>query len=954
MRPSRFSFGPFCLDPDAGLLTRNGDVVRLRRKTWQVLCLLVANAGRVVLKEEILDAVWENRVVSDTAVGVTIAELRRALDDAAGGRTYIETLYGRGYRFVGEHAEVATTRDDPGIGEPARVPPPLLVGREAELALSREFLVNRQAAARVLLIAGDAGIGKTALMEAILAEVRQTMPVGLGQCPPQLGTAYPYLPVLGALHEICSANDSMLQRLARLAPGWFARLPGRHASASAASCPEGAAPGGELEPAELVAFLEGLAPVMLAIEDLHWADHATVDLISLLSEHPSLEGCRILATYRPAEAIAEKHPIVRTRAELLRRQRARELALEGLAPASVGIVTASQLGATSCPDAIAIQLHERSGGNPLYLQNLVEHLADAAALILDDDGSLSTTTEFAAAAREIPQTLRELVGLRLAELGDDELEVLGAMSVVGLEASGADVAAALDASVAAVDATCARLARRGLFLERTGETASPDGIVSGSYEFRHPLYQHVVYDDLAPAVRVEAHRRMARWLAAADDTGRAGAIALHLDRGHLRDEAIRSYLVAAESASQQHATADAIVHLRRALELQEGSEDSEREQLILTRLGIALGAGQGFAGPDFAATFARARSLHTPEGDLDRGAEAIAGLAAANLMTGAPRAAEDLAAELIEIGRTRKHALALYVGELMLAGIHYHQGNLTGVFEQIGEKPLAVRGEHIYGPIDLSIARGAVRAVASWQAGRPDDALEQARLLGKLAAEDGQPINRIVALQAEAVVDLWRGDPASALSGAKALEETATELGLGQVLGFALAIQAAATHELAGDGDPVALIDASRAASDAHGEMMTRLVSRVLGIEVLAARGHLARADEIVIELGKDLRRGEARFWEPELERWRGELLLLHRGHDAHEEAVRHFLHARDVAVQQGSYALVLRTASSLGRLYRATGRTREGRALVRQALASIVGGHDTRDVREAQAILRD
>src|SRR5262245_1406101 len=159
-------FPPFRLELGGEQLWRDGTVIRLRPKTFAVLRHLVENAGRLVTKDELLDTVWRRTAVSDTVLKSCVRELRSALCDDVGAPRYIETVHRRGYRF----RDAALNR--PIAASSPRRAAPSIVGRSAELAALRGWLDEAdRGERRLVFVTGEPGIGKTALVDAFLANL---------------------------------------------------------------------------------------------------------------------------------------------------------------------------------------------------------------------------------------------------------------------------------------------------------------------------------------------------------------------------------------------------------------------------------------------------------------------------------------------------------------------------------------------------------------------------------------------------------------------------------------------------------------------------------------------------------------------------------------------------------------------------------------------------------------
>ena len=966
MRPTTVGFGPYELDRSAGQLRCGGVTIALRPKTWAVLCFLIDHAGRLVSKDELIAHLWGGEAVSDTVPGISVAELRRVLKDNPRQPQYIETVHGRGFRFCAVLEPVAAISSGSGIEWPAAagaLAEPLghFVGRASELVQIDAFFAARDGA-RVLFLAGEPGIGKTSLLNAALARVaasdRCGMAIGRGQCPPHFGRGYPFLPMIGALEDLCRGGAHRRDLLRTLAPWWYAQL--RHVPVGDTSTAgsETTPPQPDRELDELVNFAQAASPLILAFEDLHCADHATLDLLVVLAEHPGLPQCRVLGTYRPTEAIATKHPIGRARREMERHGRARELMLTGLDQAGVAAYVAARLSGAVCPDWLSADLLARSSGNPLFLTVSVEYLINAGGLAPNEGVQVVATERYPQLSREIPDTLRELVLQRFVEHTPHDQTVLAHASVVGLDADAAAIAATLDESVAVVDADCAALARSSTFLRRNGESLWPNGSLSGRYTFRHPLYQRVLYDELAPAARSLAHRRIATALIDAFDAqvpAVAAVIADHFDRAHMLPEAIDYHRRAARYASQQHASSDALVHLHRALALQKdsGSGGAEGEAAILSELGSTLPAVEGLTGSAFGALFARARRLHAGSADVLEAATTLAGLAIATLVGGNARDAESLARELLALSTTHDAPIARGLAALAMGAVLYHQGEIVAALEHL-ERDCGDAAQMLaFGPIDLRTGRRALQTPILWQAGRPDDAIEQAADALVTAESGPHPFNVVLALQAGAVVQHCCGHRDKGLAAAIRLGAAAEEQGIHEVKAMARMIEASWRAGVNADEIVVPLIDAGVDACRTYGTVLTHVYVLVIGAETLIRIGRPTQAQTVLDEVRERIAAGAARFWEPELHRLQGELHRLRTARGRTVAAEDCFRRALNIANQQGSHSLALRAAISVAAPLRQQQRTKEAAQLLATSLDGIHGGEHTRDVRDARALLQ-
>ena len=414
---------------------------------------------------------------------------------------------------------------------PDRSPREDFVGRDAELAVFERAVQDaRQGLPSVLLVGGDAGIGKTTTVAegAARADVARYLgrPTHIG------GDVIPLAPLTDLLRQVRRAAPDLLTDTPNLAPlrQWF--IPGPVAS-------ERSDAPGRLFPAvlELVTHLAGDGAVVVGFEDLHWADTVTWDLFEYLARNLLDERVVLVGTYRPNEVGV--HSLQQRRlAELSRLPGAHHIHLTGLARDEVAARVAALTG-TPAPQALVDHVVARGQGNPFFTQELVAaHLA----------------------GETIPMVLSDLISAEISGLDDGARHVLGAVAAMGRETSHQLLAAIVTLTEPEIDVALRTVTDAQLL------------IVSGdAYRFRHPLLSEVVYTDLLPPQRFRLHHRIAQALQQppADVRSRpdqAGELAFHLDRSGDSQGAFVALLAAADAASSV-APAAALGHLERAFEL---------------------------------------------------------------------------------------------------------------------------------------------------------------------------------------------------------------------------------------------------------------------------------------------------------------------------------------------------------------------------------------------------
>jgi predicted ATPase len=255
------------------------------------------------------------------------------------------------------------------------------------------------------------------------------------------------------------------------------------------------------ELAEALEALTTTTPVVLVLEDLHWSDVSTVNVLTYLAQRRESARFLLLGTYRPADVVVREHPLRGVLQELRGRRLCDELPLELLLPEDVGAYVAARLGGEVTAELTALLYHQ-SEGNALFMVNLVEQG------VVHQKGNQWTIRDPQAAATSLPDALQLLITKRLEMLAKDAQRVLEVASVAVDVFATAAVAAGLDVPVDDVDAICDTLAQQHTFLEPAGLAEWPDGTLSGCYRFQHALYRQVLATRLGELQRVQVHRRI--------------------------------------------------------------------------------------------------------------------------------------------------------------------------------------------------------------------------------------------------------------------------------------------------------------------------------------------------------------------------------------------------------------------------------------------------------------
>jgi DNA-binding winged helix-turn-helix (wHTH) protein len=328
-------FKPFCLDVGNERLWGGQEALHLTHKAFAVLLYLTEHAGQLVTKDELLEVVWSQTHVSEAALAVCIREIRQAVGDNPRTPRFIETVHGRGYRFMAP----VTVADRLPASPPPLVPPsppPLLVGREGECAQMQRWLAKAvQGERQVGFVTGEPGIGKTTLVAAFTERMagNEVLGIGHGQCIEQYGAGDAYLPVLEALARLCRGPEGQhfMALLGQYAPSWLVQMPAFLSAAEFEALQQrgrGATQARMLR--ELTEAIEALAaerPLILVLEDLQWSDYATLEWLAFVARRREKACLLVIGTYRPMDVLVRAHPLRTVVQELQRHGQCEELPL---------------------------------------------------------------------------------------------------------------------------------------------------------------------------------------------------------------------------------------------------------------------------------------------------------------------------------------------------------------------------------------------------------------------------------------------------------------------------------------------------------------------------------------------------------------------------------------------------------------------------------------------------
>lgn len=591
-----FRFDDFELDTDAFELRRSGEPVPLQRRVFDLVAYLAAHGERVVTKEELFEHVWEGVTVSDASLSQAVKQARKALGDDADAPSFILTTRGRGYRFGRPvttsgraAASVTVTRHEP------EAPPPLsrraapFVGRDACTGTFDAALdAASRGTPRLVLLSGEAGIGKTRALDELAARaVSRGFRVLRGRCyggDEGAPSFWPWRELLRAFDEqrageLASAVRAGAEGLASLLP----ELDPFRPESSRGAGDDVLRARFRLFEAVSAVLREGAreAPIALLFDDLHVADEPSLLLLTFFIRQIREARVLVAGAYRsliPGHAA----PLATHLPALAREPATRTVVLSGLGEDEVGLLLSVGLGAPPSAE-LARAVHAQTGGNPFFVAQML-HLLGAAAVDPEAQG-------VALPVALLRSSLGDAIRGHLASLSPGCRRVLDAAAIFGDSFE-----------LAVLSATSAR--PRDEVVAGLGEAVA-SGIVAelsagpGRYRFAHALLRDAIDAALPLDERVRLHARAADALAKLHPSPADPSFAQiswhYLQAAPVIDGARAAELAcaAAEQATHAGLHEDAVPLYERALEALalSGGEPVRRVEVLLALGNAAFRAG---------------------------------------------------------------------------------------------------------------------------------------------------------------------------------------------------------------------------------------------------------------------------------------------------------------------------------------------------------------------------
>lgn len=833
---------------------------------------------------------------------------------------------------------------------------PFLVGRDEELGLlMRRWEQSKAGAGQVVLISGEAGIGKSALVEGLCAHLSAEGGARITfRCSPYHRNSALY-PVITHIEQVFGftrddTSDMKVGKMERVLQ--TSRLPMQEAMPILAallsvSRPEDQYPDSLQHQRQqtqdlLVAWLQQEAeqqPALVVWEDLHWADASTLELLELfVNQAPTVNMLHVL-TFRldfvsPWAQRSHLTPIVINRLE----------------KKQVAALIRHMAGDLQLPREVVDHIVIKADGVPLYVEELTKTVLESSLLQKKTDRYVLTGPLSSVA---IPATLHDSLMARLDRVPiAREIAQLGA--VLGREFTYEMLRALASVEEPMLLECLSRLVEHELLYQRGRPPRS-------KYIFKHALVHEAAYRSLLRRNRRLYHRAAAQLMEKQFPElvrTEPEIVAHHYSEADCPEQAITYWHQAGRRAQQRSAHAEAIAHLTKALQnlatLPETAERTIDELEMLLAIGPSLIAIKGYAAQEVEKIYLRARVLCRQMGEREQLFQTLWGLWGFYLVRANHPEALKVGQEILELAQGASDVFYRIQSHLTLGGTLFCMAEFVPASEHL-EKGAALYTPHKHRSdpslVDLGVFCSAWASQAVWHIGYPDRALTRSREAVVLAEELAHPFSMALALNYAAIFHQFRREPEAARQRAEAAIVICREKKFAYYLGWAMIIRGWAIAEQDDCDKGEAVIQNGLQMLQETGARRSMPYYQSLLAEVYGKGGQTEKGLQILSEAFVEAENIGERWWEAELYRLKGAFLLRQPAPDAirAEDCLQQAL---TVARGQHSLALELRAATSLYRLWQQQGKRDDARRLLFGVYNRFTEGFDTPDVKEAQVLL--
>jgi tetratricopeptide (TPR) repeat protein len=816
---------------------------------------------------------------------------------------------------------------------------------------------------RIVGISGEAGLGKTSIVDHFLEQIDSgSVWIARGNCSERLGAADPYHPLIEALENILHSDDTGAARqlLETLAPAWRREV----AAPVTGSERAGERPHDRMH-RQLAHFLQDLSaqkPVILILDDLHWADVSTVDAIRAMSSRLARWHLLLIVCYRPDEPAAAGRSTLPPILEFRPREVYCEIELSRLAVEDVAQYIEIEFPRHAFGTDFSNFIKAQSGGNPLFMVELLRYLRERGA-IAARDGRWMLTERPDRAAWDMPQSVRTAIQRKMERLTPEDQSLLKAASVQGGEFESAILADVLGISLEAVEERLYDLAHRHSLVTLIGEGEMPDGGFTLRYRFMHVLYQNMLWDSIRGARRVRSAGRTAGAMVRIYGNRRvlrAADIALLFETARNYSQAVQYYLIAAKEALRVFANQEVITLCRKAARLLKKVTDesvrSEYELEMQLVLRIPLTTVAGYGCEDLQEIFHRTRRLSRHVEDDSKLIPVLWSEYLYDVVRGKLDAAWRRASELHRQGVQRRDRDILAHSHQAFLSILSHRGapdKAWGHFEKgLSCYDSARSAFHVenFGR-DPGVGLLCMGSLVAWVRGYPDKAVELTARATDLARATNHPHSLALALTFCSWIRWLRRELVYTADWIHEIEILASRHDLHTIMGWLAIVKAARLVSMNAPEQAAEAMRGGLARYWTDGMVLHRPVAVGLFASLLLMNGQSAEALGAIEEAIRIARSTEQGHYLAELYRIKGEILWKNGGNENRVSAEKTLQMAFRLAQRQGARSFQLRTAVSLRRFYEESERS-GGLTSLRKTYRLFTEGFDVPDLVDARALL--
>jgi class 3 adenylate cyclase/predicted ATPase len=835
-----------------------------------------------------------------------------------------------------------------------------LVGREPEIALLLERWERaKEGDGQVVLLSGEPGIGKSRIVQELRGRLSDELYTRVSHYCSPYHTSSPLYPVIALLERAAGFDrtdtaDAKLDKLeALLAPSAtdvqeatrllaaVLAIPADHRYPPLALTPQRQKQRTLELLVEQLAGLAGQRPVLAVYEDAHWIDPSTFELLGLVIQRVQRLPALVLITFRP-----EFVPPWTSHAHVTR------LSLSRLTRRHGSDIALRVTGGRVLPAEVLEQIVSRTDGVPLFIEELTKAVVESG-LLQDAGGRLELTGPLP--PRAIPTTLYDSLMARLDRFAPvKEVAQIGA--VFGREFSYQLLAAVIDIPAAQLDQALGQLVASELVFQRG---TPPEAM----YSFKHALVQDTAYQSLLRSKRHQLHAKIARMMEERFPEiaeARPELLAHHFTEAGLASQAIVYRQRAGERDLERSAYAEAISQLKQGLELLEALPDRPervRQELSLRlALGSALTATRGYADPEVGDAYLQARELCRELGEAPPQLfPALHGLYRFYHVRGQLQAAREPGEQLLKMAVSVQDS-GLFVEAHRALGVPlFWLGDVTRALENLEQGARLYRAQKhrshatMFGT-DPGVVCLSYGALALWHVGHPEQAYNRSCEALALARNLSHHHSLALALVFAAWLHQFRREPRAAREHAEAAIAICSEQGFPLFMSMGTILRGWALGQEGRGEEGVAQMRRGLADLRATGAGLWQPTFLSLIAEADGRIGQARRGLEVLGEAMAIVDRNDERFYEAELHRLKGELLLSTPADPSGAE--RCFRIALEIAGRQRAKSLELRAACSLARLCAREGRRSEAHDLLAPIYGSFSEGFGMPDHQEAKALL--